>query len=580
MEQAVQKGHPKGLYLLFVTEMWERFSYYGMRAILMLFMTKALLFDSEFASGLYGNYTGLVYLTPLIGGYISDRYWGNRKSIFIGGIIMAIGQFLLFFSASSLGTSVAPLLFYFGLLSLIIGNGFFKPNISTMVNQLYAPGDKRVDGAFSIFYMGINLGAFFSPLVCGTLAEKVDYKWGFLAAGIGMILGVVVFEMLKNKYIVSAEGKVVGGKPEPFVAPVADKSVENSEEKSSNPWTRIGLWLVVYAALWFVFMQLVGFNFVSTLIFATSIAASGFVITDPSLSKIERSRIIVIYIIAFFVIFFWSAFEQAGASLTLFADQQTDRTIFNWEMPASYFQSVNPLAIIIFAPLFAVLWGYLGKRNREPASPVKQAVGLFLLAIGYFIIAVGVSGAEGSTKTSMFWLLSMYLVHTLGELCLSPIGLSMVARLAPLRLGSLLMGIWFMSNAMANDFAGMLSKLYPEKYVSVNVVKQEENNYKVALLSRDKKQPNKLLAEVENLDGMQCVAISSVAFSEIKNKKSQEAAYQSITATAKVKEKSFFGMKVNSLYSFFMVFVIMGGVAAVILYLLQKKLLGMMHGIR
>jgi POT family proton-dependent oligopeptide transporter len=179
MEQTIQKGHPKGLYLLFVTEMWERFSYYGMRAILMLFMTKALLFDSEFASGLYGNYTGLVYLTPLIGGYISDRYWGNRKSILVGGIIMAIGQFMLFFSASSLGTSFASIAFYIGLLSLIIGNGFFKPNISTMVNQLYAPGDKRVDGAFSIFYMGINLGAFFSPLVCGTLAEKVDYRWGF-----------------------------------------------------------------------------------------------------------------------------------------------------------------------------------------------------------------------------------------------------------------------------------------------------------------------------------------------------------------------------------------------------------------
>lgn len=580
MEQAVQKGHPKGLYLLFVTEMWERFSYYGMRAILMLFMTKALLFDSEFASGLYGNYTGLVYLTPLIGGYISDRYWGNRKSIFVGGIIMAIGQFLLFFSASSLGTSVAPLLFYFGLLSLIIGNGFFKPNISTMVNQLYAPGDKRVDGAFSIFYMGINLGAFFSPLVCGTLAEKVDYKWGFLAAGIGMIIGVVVFELLKSKYIVSADGKVVGGKPEPFVAPVAEKSIENKAEKSSNPWARIGLWIAVYAVLWLVFMELVGFNFVSTLIFATSIAASGFVITDPSLSKIERSRIIVIYIIAFFVIFFWSAFEQAGASLTLFADQQTDRTLFGWEMPASYFQSVNPLAIIIFAPLFAVLWGYLGKRNREPASPVKQAIGLFLLAIGYFIIAVGVSGAEGSTKTSMFWLLSMYLVHTLGELCLSPIGLSMVARLAPLRLGSLLMGIWFMSNAMANDFAGMLSKLYPEKYVSVELVKQEEMNNKVQLLKRDEKDKEKLHVEVEELEGMRSVAISSVNFSEIKDKKAQEAAYQKVTKTAKVKERSFLGFKVNSLYSFFMVFVVMGGVAALILFFLQKKLLNMMHGIR
>jgi POT family proton-dependent oligopeptide transporter len=577
MEQTIQKGHPKGLYLLFVTEMWERFSYYGMRAILMLFMTKALLFDSEFASGLYGNYTGLVYLTPLIGGYISDRYWGNRKSILVGGIIMALGQFMLFFSASSLGTSFASIAFYIGLLSLIIGNGFFKPNISTMVNQLYAPGDKRVDGAFSIFYMGINLGAFFSPLVCGTLAEKVDYRWGFLAAGIGMIIGVVVFELLKNKYIVSAEGDVVGGKPKPYVKPIEDAN--EAKQTASNPVQRIALWLAVYAALWYVFMQLVGFNFVSTLIFATSIAASGFVITDPSLSKIERSRIIVIYIIAFFVIFFWSAFEQAGASLTLFADQQTDRTIFGWEMPASYFQSVNPLAIIIFAPLFAVLWGYLGKRNMEPASPVKQAVGLFLLAIGYFIIAVGVSGVEGSTKTSMFWLLSMYLVHTLGELCLSPIGLSMVARLAPLRLGSLLMGIWFMSNAMANDFAGMLSKLYPEQYVNVKTVLAQETTSHVKLLER-KEGKDELLAEPKTFGGQDYVAISSVNFSKIKAKAQRDDAFKEITTDSKVQEKSFFGFQVNSLYSFFMVFVFMGGIAAIILFLLQKKLLSMMHGIR
>ena len=543
----------------------------------MLFMTKALLFDSEFASGLYGNYTGLVYLTPLIGGYISDRYWGNRKSILVGGIIMALGQFMLFFSASSLGTSFASIAFYIGLLSLIIGNGFFKPNISTMVNQLYAPGDKRVDGAFSIFYMGINLGAFFSPLVCGTLAEKVDYRWGFLAAGIGMIIGVVVFELLKNKYIVSAEGDVVGGKPKPYVKPIEDAN--EAKQTASNPIQRIALWLAVYAALWYVFMQLVGFNFVSTLIFATSIAASGFVITDPSLSKIERSRIIVIYIIAFFVIFFWSAFEQAGASLTLFADQQTDRTIFGWEMPASYFQSVNPLAIIIFAPLFAVLWGYLGKRNMEPASPVKQAVGLFLLAIGYFIIAVGVSGVEGSTKTSMFWLLSMYLVHTLGELCLSPIGLSMVARLAPLRLGSLLMGIWFMSNAMANDFAGMLSKLYPEQYVNVKTVLAQETTSHVKLLER-KEGKDELLAEPKTFGGQDYVAISSVNFSKIKAKAQRDDAFKQITTDSKVQEKSFFGFQVNSLYSFFMVFVFMGGIAAIILFLLQKKLLSMMHGIR
>lgn len=575
MENSVQKGHPKGLYLLFVTEMWERFSYYGMRAILMLFMTKALLWDSDFASGLYGNYTGLVYLTPLIGGYISDRYWGNRKSIFIGGIIMAIGQFMLFFSASSLGTSIAPITFYIGLLSLIIGNGFFKPNISTMVNQLYAPGDKRVDGAFSIFYMGINLGAFFSPLVCGTLAEKIDYRWGFFAAGVGMVIGVIVFEMLKNKYIVSATGEVVGGKPKPQIS-------EESKETSSAPFDfkRLAIWVGTYAVLWIGFMYGLGFNFVSTLIFATSIAASGFVITDPTLNTVERQRIIVIYIIAFFVIFFWSAFEQAGASLTLFADQQTDRTIFGWEMPASYFQSVNPLAIIVLAPLFAILWGYLGKRNREPASPIKQAVGLFLLAIGYLIIAFGVQGIEGAAKTSMFWLLSMYLVHTMGELCLSPIGLSMVARLSPIRLGSLLMGIWFMSNAMANDFAGMLSKLYPEKMVSVEQVLSLETEYKLTLVDKSKKD-NKTIENIEKVNDVESIAISSIKFDKIKDEKMKQTIYESLAGKAQAKEKSLFGIiKVDSLYSFFMVFVVMAGVAAVILFLLSSRLLKMMNGIR
>jgi POT family proton-dependent oligopeptide transporter len=506
MNDASTAKHPKGLYILFFIEMWERFSYYGMRAILMLFMTKALLLDSEFASGLYGNYTGLVYLTPLIGGYISDRYWGNRKSIFVGGIIMAIGQFSLFASASMLGSDVAKIFFFLGLLCLVLGNGFFKPNISTMVNQLYPPGDKKVDAAFSIFYMGINLGAFFSPLVCGTLAEKVDYRWGFLAAGIGMVIGVLFFEFFKNKYIVTSEGLPVGGKP----VPKKETTLSDPNQKAEFSSSRIVLWLSIYAALWGLFMFVVGFNFVSTLIFATSIAASGFVITDPSLTAVERSRIIVIYIIAFFVIFFWSAFEQAGASLTLFADQQTDRNLFGWEMPASYFQSVNPLAIIIFAPLFAYMWTALGKKNMEPNSPVKQSIGLFLLAIGYLIIAFGVKGVNGTEKTSMFWLLSMYLVHTIGELCLSPIGLSMVARLSPMRLGSLLMGIWFMSNAMANDFAGMLSKLYPEGGKTTNLL----------------------------------------------------------------------GIQITDLYDFFMVFVVMAGVASVILFFLSKKLLKMMHGIR
>ena len=458
------KGHPKGLYVLFFTEMWERFSYYGMRAILILFMTKMLSFDSKLASGIYGNFTALVYLTPLIGGFISDRYWGNRRSIVVGGLTMAVGQFVLFFCASMIHTnmSLAITLFVIGLTTLVIGNGLFKPNISTMVNQLYGPGDKRVDAAFSIFYMGINLGAFFSPLICGSLAEKVDYKWGFFAAGVGMISGLIMFQLLKNKYIVTASGEQIGLKPNKAITPVTETASTDKPIKSEFPTKLIFIWLAIYAMLWYVFMNLVGFNWISTLVFATSIAASGFIISDPALTKVERQRIIVIYVAAFFVIFFWSAFEQAGASLTLFADKQTDRFIFGWEMPASWFQSINPLAIIVFAPIFATIWIGLGKKNLEPASPLKQAIGLGLLSIGYLVIAFGVKGVDGNVKASMFWLIGMYILHTFGELCLSPIGLSMVARLAPMRLASLLMGVWFLANAMANDFAGMLSKLYPE----------------------------------------------------------------------------------------------------------------------
>ncbi len=517
-----QKGHPKGLYVLFFTEMWERFSYYGMRAILILFMTKMLAFDSKFASGIYGNFTAVVYLTPLIGGFIADRYWGNRRSIFVGGLLMAIGQFTLFFCASAVTTNIdlAKILFVAGLTALVLGNGLFKPNISTMVNQLYAPGDKRVDAAFSIFYTGINLGAFFSPLVCGALAEKVDFKWGFFAAGVGMILGVIVFQLLKDRYILTADGQKIGGKPEKSTDEVVPfdregdlsnaAKVQQADKKSEFTPARIGMWIAVYAALWAFFMLVVDFNWISTLVFATSITASGFIISDPNLTKVERERIIVIYIAAFFVIFFWSAFEQAGASLTLFADQQMDRTIGGFEIPASWFQSVNALAIIIFAPLFAGIWTNLGKRNREPASPVKQAMGLFLLALGYLVIAIGVEGVDNTMKASMFWLLAMYILHTWGELCLSPIGLSMVARLAPKRLASLLMGVWFLANAMANDFAGMLSKLYPENGVAT----------------------------------------------------------------------SFFGFEIASLNDFFMIFVVLSGVAAVILFFLSKKMLKMMHGLR
>ena len=467
LEMPAKKGHPKGLFLLFTTEMWERYSYYGMRAILKLFMLNVLLFPSDKSSLTYGNFTGLVYLTPLIGGYLSDRYLGNRRSIFIGGVIMALGQFLLFFSASCDHTNPMQLtLFLSGLFALIIGNGFFKPNISTMVNQLYPKGDARLDSAFSIFYMGINIGAFASPLICATLAEKSGYQWGFFAAGVGMIIALIIFELLKNKFLLTPEGAKIGA------APLGKKKMEaqnnalneiNTEiVQDSTLGRRAAIWASVLIGLFIVFFKAAGMNIISSIIYSVCVSASGFVVTDPGLSRGERNKIWVIYIIAFFVIFFWAAFEQAGNTLTEFAQKNTNRMLFGWEMPAGWFQSVNPVCIVIFAPIFAIIWDKLRDRGMEPSSPVKQAFGLFFLAAGYLVIAFGVKGVGQTEKISMAYLLILYFIHTIGELCLSPIGLSMVARLAPLRLASLLMGIWFMSNAVANDFSGVLGALYPE----------------------------------------------------------------------------------------------------------------------
>lgn len=284
------KGHPKGLYLLFMTEMWERFSYYGMRAIFVLYMTKMLLMGDAEASQIYGSYTGLVYLTPLLGGYLADRFLGNRRSIEIGGLLMAIGQFILFFSASTSGASAVTLM-WVGLTMLIIGNGFFKPNISTMVGQLYPKGDRRVDAAFTIFYMGINLGAFLSPLICGTLAEKVDFKWGFLAAGIGMVIGLITFIAQKNKLLITDEGEHIGMPTNKF---------------GIAQWGMVlGSIAVIFFLMNFKTMFNSDLDIIGYLIYGAMIVMPLIILTDKSLTSEERNRIMVIFILAFFVIFFW-----------------------------------------------------------------------------------------------------------------------------------------------------------------------------------------------------------------------------------------------------------------------------------
>ena len=488
----VKTGHPKGLYFLFFTEMWERFSYYGMRAIFILFMTKILLMKDADASEIYGSYTGLVYLTPLLGGYLCDKFLGNRRSIIIGGLLMTIGQFFMFLSAS-VGADGGVSLMWMGLTAIIIGNGFFKPNISTMVGQLYPANDRRIDSAFTIFYMGINLGAFFSPLVCGSM----DFKWGFLAAGIGMLIGLVAFILGQKKYLISEEGKHIG------------LPVKKLDAKSIL--MIIGSIGIIFFMLNFKQMFKSDLDIISYFIYGAMVLMPILILTDKSLKKVEMHRIIVIFILAFFVIFFWGAFEQAGASLTLFADRQTERTLFGWDMPASYFQSVNPLAVITLAPIFSMIWGFLYMRKLEPSSPKKMAIGLTLVALGYVVIAIAVKGLGIDDKVSMWWLVALYIIHTMGELCLSPIGLSMVSKLAPLRLSSLMMGTWFLANAAANKFAGTLSALIPGGGTGPN------------------------------------------------------------GAT------SFFGFQITNLYEFFVLFIIMTGVAALILFVLSSWLEKMQH---
>jgi len=397
------RGHPKGLYLLFTTEMWERMSYYGMRALLVLYMVGATSnggfgWSQVKALQIFGIYTGLVYATPVIGGFLADRYLGQRLSVTLGGILMMLGQFVLAMPGNN------EALFYAGLGLLVVGNGFFKPNISTMVGGLYAPGDSRRDGAFTIFYIGINVGAFLASAVCGTLGEKFGWSWGFGSAGVGMGLGVLVFLLLGNRLLGD-----VGKRP---------TKVVRQEGKPAAP--------------------------------------------AAALTRAEVDRIVVILVLALFVVFFWTAFEQAGGLMNLYTDAKVDRDVFGWQVPTTWFQAINPIFIFVLGPLFAGVWTRLGRSGRDPSIPAKMAMGLLLVSLG-FVFMLGASkqsGAEG--KAAMIWVVAAYFFHTAGELCLSPVGLSMVTKLAPARFASALMGVWFVANAVANYLAGLIGG-YAEK---------------------------------------------------------------------------------------------------------------------
>ncbi|HEX9181381.1 MAG TPA: peptide MFS transporter, partial [Burkholderiales bacterium] len=392
--------HPPGLALLFVTEMWERFSFYGMRSLLVLFLIAGtgeggFGWSIQEASRLYGWYTGLVYLTPLIGGYIADRWLGTNRALVLGGAVIACGHF-------SLALESVPA-FYAGLALLIVGTGLFKSNVSTMVGQLYGPDDPRRDSAFTLFYMGINLGGLLGSLICGYLGQSRGYgwSWGFAAAGVGMVAGLGIYLLGRRRLL----GEV-GLRPA----------------------------------------------------HAMALAAGG----DGALGRDERERIGAIFILALFVVFFWMAFEQAGSSMTVFAERNTDRAAPEWIaslsgdalLPAAWFQALNPAFILLLAPLFSVLWQRLDAGRRAPSAPAKMALGLLLLGAGFAVLTVGARLADAGHAVSPWWLIFAYLLHTLGELCLSPVGLAMVTRLAPLRFASLLMGTWFLANFAANLLGG------------------------------------------------------------------------------------------------------------------------------
>lgn len=401
---ASESGHPRGLFLLFFTEMWERFSFYGMRALLVLYLVAAadkggFAWSQTAALKLYGWYIGLAYLTPMFGGYLADRYIGQRRSILIGGSLMVAGQLTLAMPGLTA--------FYLGLSLLIIGNGFFKPNISTMVGKLYKDGDARRDGGFTIFYMGINIGALLAPIVCGTLGEKVGYQYGFAAAGVGMALGLVIFAWGAQRYL----------------GDIGKLTAKDSAAQAAS---------------------------------------------SAPLTKEDTDRVSVIVVLSAFTVFFWAAFEQAGGLMNLYTDTKVDRMLFGWEIPTTWFQSVNSFFIITLGPVFAWLWQYLAKTNKEPSSPMKFAFGLMTLAIGFVAMVFAAKESAVSGKANMWWVIAAYMFHTMGELCVSPVGLSVVTKLAPLKFSSLMMGVWFLSNAIADKLSGEIGA-YSEKLGEVQL---------------------------------------------------------------------------------------------------------------
>ena len=391
-------GHPAGLTTLFLTEMWERFSYYGMRALLVLYMVApagggGLGFDVSKATRIYGIYTGAVYFTNIFGGLLADSLLGARLAVLLGGIIIACGHFSMALQALSS--------FYLGLFLIVIGTGLLKPNISVMVGKLYREGDPRRDGGFSIFYMGINLGAMIAPLICGYIGQRISWHLGFAMAGLGMTLGLIQYVAHRKRLA------HVGGRP------------------TRNPKPLVG----------------------------------APVSTPRGLTQEDKRRLVVVVMLCFFSLFFWTSFEQAGTSFNLFAERHTRAEFLGFSFPSSWFQSVNSIFILALAPVFSWLWLRMGQ--RQPSSPVKFTFGLLFVSVGMFVIAIA-SLFIGGGRVSPLWLVALYFIHTLGELCLSPVGLSTVTKLSPVRMVGLMMGVWFLAASIGNYFAGTAAGFYQD----------------------------------------------------------------------------------------------------------------------
>lgn len=567
-ETQVKTAHPKGLWVLFGTEMLERFNFYGMRAILTLFMVNALMLGESNASIIYGGFLALCYLTPLLGGFIADKYLGNRACIILGGSLMAIGQFSLFYSATIYDTTLglSKTVFWLGLFVIIFGNGFFKPNISSMVGSLYPPQEKtKLDSAFTIFYMGINIGAllsqYFVPLIADVKVNGVQdptvFKWGYLMAGIAMVLGTIIFIFLKDKHVISPDGSPIGTKPN------RNNTTGEVLDQAKFAGKSIAFVIALFFVLFFIFRYLLvgefGFtNFeigtlvkgiIYPIIYGAGISLAVLILLDSTLTKVETQRILVIYIISFFIIFFWAAFEQAGSSLTFIASNQTDRNImFGWEMPASMVQIFNGICIVLLAVPFSILWDKLRASNREPISPMKQALGLAIISLSYFIIAHNVKDIGNTGLLAIKWLILLYFIQSCAELCLSPIGLSLVGKLAPRRFASLLYGVFFISNAAGYALAGTLGALIPATGDKFNKAKELGIDLQAVL----DKTVVPTAEQLQLLDKNQIMNHNPV----------------------------FAGFEIHNLYEFFMVFVVLTGIAAIILFALTPFLKKMMHGVR